>query len=538
MWGTLPEVFDRACLHHADSTAIVDGEWRLTYRQMRQQANQVANGLVALGVGKGERVGLLLPNVAEFIPTQYGIWKAGAVLVQMPARASASVHHANLRQAAATTLIYHSQFDQVIADLLDNEPIGIRHLVRLRPPGADATTSGPSSAAGTAGALIAAGRDYQCFFGAQPGDTAPEVPLDEHDEAYVLFTSGSTGEPKGVINSHFTWAHYSITAGLEIGDIRPGEIFAHGAPLTHFTQIFVMPTFLRGGTNVMLPGLDVDRLLATIEREKVTATAVVPTIVYLLLDHPGRAAFDLSSLRTMIYAGAPISPERLREALDAFGPIFVQAYAGTEPGYVSCLRKEEHVPADRADGARLASAGRPLPFVRVSIQDDTDKQLPTGEVGEICSRQLGQMIGYLDSSRDAETLRDGWVHTGDVGFLDADGFLHLVDRKKDLIVSGGFNVFPRQVEDVLATHPAVAQAAVIGVPHPKWGEAVHAVVVLRGGRQAETAELIDHVRRQLGGVPAPKTVELVDALPVNPAGKVDKKSLRSPFWVGRARRIS
>ncbi|MBL7499382.1 AMP-binding protein [Frankia sp. CNm7] len=530
MWGTLPEVFDRACLHHADLTAIIDGDRRLTYRQMWRQANQVAGGLVALGVGKGERVGLLLPNVAEFIPTQHGIWKAGAVLVQMPARASAAVHRANLRQTGATTLIYHAQFDQVVADLLGGEdaPTAVKHVIRLQAPGAGADPAG-TPVAGTA--------DYLDIFGAQPGDCAPAVALDEHDEAYVLFTSGSTGEPKGVVNSHFTWAHYSITAGLEIGDIRPGEIFAHGAPLTHYTQIFVMPTFLRGGTNVMLPGLDVDPLLATVEREKVTATAVVPTVVYLLLDHPRRAAFDLSSLRTMIYAGAPISPERLREALDVFGPIFVQTYAGTEPGYVSCLRKEDHRLGDGAGATRLASAGRPLPFVRVSIQNEADEPLPVGETGEICSRQLGQMLGYLDASRDAEALRDGWVHTGDIGYLDADGFLYLVDRKKDMIVSGGFNVFPRQVEDVLQTHPAVAQAAVIGIPHPKWGEAVHAVVVPRGGRHAETAELIDHVRRALGGVPAPKTIEVVDTLPVNPAGKVDKKSLRAPFWAGHARQI-
>ncbi|CUU59784.1 Acyl-CoA synthetase (AMP-forming)/AMP-acid ligase II [Parafrankia irregularis] len=532
MWGTLPEVFDRACLHNANSTAIIDGDRRLTYRQMWRQANQVANGLVALGVGKGERVGLLLPNVAEFITTQHGIWKAGAVLVQMPARASASVHRSNLRQTAATTLIYHSQFDEVVAELLgdENEPTAVKHVIRLQAPGTNAgTETGSAPLPGSVG--------YLDVFGAQPGDTAPAVPLDEHDEAYVLFTSGSTGEPKGVVNSHFTWAHYSITAGLEIGDIRPGEIFAHGAPLTHYTQIFVMPTFLRGGTSVMLPGLDVDTLLATVEREKITATAVVPTIVYLLLDHPRRAAFDLSSLRTMVYAGAPIAPERLREALEAFGPIFVQTYAGTEPGYVSCLRKEDHQLGEGGSAARLASAGRPLPYVRVSIQNEADEQLPVGEIGEICSRQLGQMLGYLDASRNAEALRGGWVHTGDIGYLDPDGFLYLVDRKKDMIVSGGFNVFPRQVEDVLQTHPAVAQAAVFGIPDPKWGEAVHAVVVPRGGQHAEVADLIGHVRRALGGVPAPKSIDVVDALPVNPAGKVDKKALRTPYWAGRDRQI-
>jgi acyl-CoA synthetase (AMP-forming)/AMP-acid ligase II len=288
----------------------------------------------------------------------------------------------------------------------------------------------------------------------------------------------------------------------------------------------------------MLPGLDVDQLLAAIERHRVTATAVVPTIVYLMLDHPRRAMADLSSLKTMIYAGSPIAPGRLREALAAFGPVFVQTYAGTEPGYVSCLRKEDHKAGTGTDLRRLASAGRPLPYVKVSIQDEHDRPLPVGEIGEICSRQLGQMLGYVDTARTAEALRDGWVHTGDVGYLDEHGFLYIVDRKRDMVVSGGFNVFPRQVEDVLLGHPAVAQAAVIGVPHPKWGEAVHAVVVLRPGAEASSDELIAAVKQELGSVSAPKTIAFAGELPVNPAGKLDKKALRAPFWAHRERQVS
>ena len=320
---------------------------------MQRRANQVAWGLAALGVAPGERIGLLLPNMLEFIPTQHGIWKAGAVVVQMPTRAPAAVQLANLDQAGATTLIYHAAFDDVARELADGLP-NLRTLIRLAAP---AAVGQALAGAGADGQLEpSAAVDYETHFDAQP-DTAPNVIVHEHDEAYILFTSGSTGEPKGVVNSHFTWAHYSITAGLEIADTRPGEVFAHGAPLTHFTQVFVMPTFLRGGTNVMLPGLDIDGLLDAIERYRVTATAVVPTVVYLLLDHPRRASADLSSLRTMIYAGSPIAPGRLREALDAFGPIFVQTYAGTEPGYVSCLRKEDHRVGDDTDRKRLASAG-------------------------------------------------------------------------------------------------------------------------------------------------------------------------------------
>jgi acyl-CoA synthetase (AMP-forming)/AMP-acid ligase II len=521
MWGTLPEVFDRVCLNHAERTAVVDGDRRVSYRDMQAWANRVANGLSALGVTPGERVGLLLPNCLEFIPTQHGIWKAGAVLVQMPGRASAATHRTNLEQTGATTLIYHAQYEDVAQEMLAGLP-NVKTVLRI------------GAAPGQQGGVPAL--DYSAHVEAQ-ASTPPDVLINEHDEAYVLFTSGSTGEPKGVVNSHFTWAHYSITAGLEIGDIRPGEVFAHGAPLTHYTQIFVMPTFLRGGTNVMLPGLEVDALLDAVERERVTATAVVPTIIYLLLDSPRLTQADLSSLQTVVYAGAPIAPERLRQALDVLGPVFVQTYAGTEPGYVSCLRKEDHRVDSELAVARLASAGRPIPYVKVCIQDEQDRELPVGEFGEVCSQQLGQMLGYVDSSRNAEALRDGWVHTGDIGYLDPDGFLYLVDRKKDMVVSGGFNVFPRQVEDALQTHPAVAQSAVVGVPHEKWGEAVHAFVVRRPGAAVTDSELMAHVKGALGGVAAPKTVEFRTELPLNPAGKVDKKSLRAPFWAGRTRQV-
>lgn len=523
MWGTMPDVLDRACGYYSSSVAVIDADRQITYRELQDWSNQIGHALVSLGVQKGERVGLLLPNSLEFIPTQHGIWKAGAVLVQMPTRAAASVHQANLDQTAATTLIYHADFDHVVAEMRDRLP-KVDRFVRV---------GGESSAS----ADIA----FDDLVGGQPTDR-PAVEVTEDDEAYVLFTSGSTGEPKGVLQSHRTWCHYAIGAGLEIGDIRFGEVFAHGAPLTHFTQIFAMPTFVRGGTNVMLPGLEVDGLLSAIERYGVTATAVVPTIIYLLVDHPGRSQYDLSSLKTMIYAGSPIAPERLRDALEVFGPIFIQTYAGTEQGYVSCLRKGEHRVDTEADVRRLASAGRPMFQVQVSIRDDQDNVLAPGETGEICSRQLGQMLGYVDASRNAETLRDGWVHTGDIGRLDEDGFLYLVDRKKDMVVSGGFNVFPRQVEDALLEDPVVAQAAVVGVPHEKWGEAVHAFVVLKPDEHCRPGEftanrLKERVKSVLGSVCAPKSVDFLDELPVNPAGKVDKKSLRAPFWEGRSRQI-
>lgn len=522
MWGVLPDVLDRACTYYADQVAIIDDDRSITYRRLGQWRNQIARALIDCGIQKGERVGLLMPNCLEFIPIQHGIWAAGAVLVQMPTRAAADGFRSNLASTDATTLIYHAKFESAVAAIREELP-KLQTVIRV----------------GTPDRIEVDAMAFDAIVDVQ-ADTRPEVAIDEDDEAYVLFTSGSTGEPKGVVNSHFTWSYYSISAGLEIGDINFGEVFAHGAPLTHFSQIFVMPTFIRGGTNVMLPGLEVEGLMRNIEHHRITATALVPTIIYLLLDHPRRGDFDLSSLRTIVYAGAPIAPDRLRQAREVFGPIFIQTYAGTEQGYVSCLRKDEHRIDDEMWAGRLASAGRPMFHVQISIQDDDDRLLPVGSTGEICSRQLGQMLGYLDPTRDAETVRDGWVHTGDIGYLDDNGFLFIVDRKKDMVVSGGFNVFPRQVEDVLSSHPAVAQSAVIGVPHAKWGEAVLAVVVAKPGEITGPGlekELVEHVKQALGSVPAPKTVLFTDELPLNPAGKVDKKAIRKPYWQGRTRQI-
>lgn len=521
IWGNMVRVFDRACAYYADRTAIVDGNRRMSYREMSESANRVAHGLAALGVEHGERVGLLLPNVLEFIPTQFGIWRRGAALVQMQARAGIDDWRHFLQESQASTLIYHAQFDDAIGRIRPDLP-DLKHVIRL---GALRSNTTVDSVA------------YDDVFGNQSTDDF-FVTITPDDVAYVAFTSGTTGVPKGIVESHRSWSHYAITAGLEVGDARPKEVFAHVAPLTHFTQIFVLPTFMRGGTNVILPGFEIKEFLETIQRENVTATAVVPTILYMLLDYPKIGDYDLSSLRTVVYAGSPMAPERLRQALEAFGPIFVQTYAGSEPGFITCLRKEEH----RLDSdewiRRLSSAGRPMFHVDVSIQGDDDTILPAGEIGEICARQDGQMDSYLDPQKNAEAMRGGWVHSGDIGYIDEDGYVYIVDRKKDMIVTGGINVFPRQVEDILQEHPAVAQCAVIGIPHEKWGEVVSAFVVLRAGGTVTADELIAMVKARKGSVWSPKTLTFVDQLPLNASGKVDKKVLRAPYWAGRNRQVS
>lgn len=522
MWNLLYEPLDRACRYYRNDTAIIEGDRRISYHELGDWTNRLANGLLALGVERGEPIGVLMPNCLEYIPTQHGIWKSGAAMVQMPARSSAEDQIHFLTTSGATTLIYHDQFDETVAKIRSECP-RLQRLIRL--------SDQPFDTSSTSDIL-----DYTATFDTQ-SEVAPGVDVQPSDLAFISYTSGSTGLPKGVRNTHESWSHLLIPSGLEIGDIRPREVFAHGAPLTHFTQIFLLPTFMRGGTTVLLPGLDIDVLFDAIEEHQVTATALVPTVIYMMLSHPRRDSVDLSSLRTIVYAGSPMAPDRLREATAVFGEIFVQTYAGTEPGFMTCLSKEDHHVGDDTSAQRLESAGRAMFHVELSIQDDDDHVLPTRKIGEVCCRQVGRMVGYLDRTKDREAIRDGWVHTGDIGYLDDDGYLYIVDRKKDMVVTGGYNVFPRQVEDVLLKHDGVAQCAVIGVPDEKWGEAVKAVVVRALDAAVTEEELIALVKEHKGSVWAPKTVDFVESLPLNASGKIDKKSLKAPYWSGQTRLV-
>jgi fatty-acyl-CoA synthase len=308
-------------------------------------------------------------------------------------------------------------------------------------------------------------------------------------------------------------------------------------PLSHAGAAFFIPTLMTGGALVVLPYFEPGLFLETIEKHKITATMLVPTMLYVLLDHPKLDEVDTSSLQTVYYGAAACSPTRLQEAIRRLGPIFFQYYGQAEcPMAITSLRKEDH---DVDDLARLATCGRPTPWIRVKLLDDENNEVPRGEPGEICAQGPLVMSGYWKKPAETEeALRGGWLHTGDIAREDEHGFYTIVDRKKDMIVSGGFNVFPREVEDVLATHAAVAQCAVIGVPDEKWGEAVKALIVVRPGAAVEPDELIALVRERKGPVYAPKSVELVDSLPTTPVGKADKKALRARYWSGQGRLVN
>jgi acyl-CoA synthetase (AMP-forming)/AMP-acid ligase II len=312
------------------------------------------------------------------------------------------------------------------------------------------------------------------------------------------------------------------------------------APMTHTAGMAALPCTARGGTVIVLTKPDPALMLASIAKHRVTEIFLPPTVIYRLLDIPSIRQCDFSSLRYLLYGAAPMSVEKLKQAIDVFGPVMMGGYGQTEaPGTISFLRPEEHfVDGKLAPDERLSSVGRPSPMVRVEIFDDDSRPVAPGETGEICVRGDLVMKGYYkDPGKTAETIVDGWLHTGDVGHLDAEGYLHITDRKKDMIISGGFNVYPSEVEQVIWAHPAVQDCAVIGVPDDKWGEAVKAVVELNAGQAVTAEELIALCKDKLGSVKTPKSIDFIGALPRSTAGKVLKKELRKSYWAGKERKI-
>ena len=303
----------------------------------------------------------------------------------------------------------------------------------------------------------------------------------------------------------------------------------------------MLPVFLRKGRCVIVDHFDPKLFLDTVQKEKVTATFIVPTMIYVLLDYPELKKYDVSSLRNIIYGASAIAPERLKQALATFGPVMTQLFGQTEaPMMISALSREEHVVDDPVRERQIhSSAGRPTFHAEVRLVDDDGKEVKRGEPGEVSVRCPNMMHGYFKNPEvTAETIKNGWLHTGDIARQDEEGFLYIVDRKKDMIVSGGFNIFPREIEDVLFEHPAVKGAAVIGVPHEKWGEEVKAIVVLHEGKSATGEELIKFVKERKGSLMAPKTVEFWDAIPLTNLGKLDKKAMRTKYWAGKDRMVS
>ncbi|CAN7709863.1 AMP-binding protein [Bradyrhizobium sp. LjRoot220] len=366
------------------------------------------------------------------------------------------------------------------------------------------------------------------------GSATPRCFAGRDDIAILNYTGGTTGKSKGALRYHREAAGSAnaILADFEIPD-RPSYLTV--APISHVAGTKVLPTLMRGGTVHMLKGFDPEAVFKTVERERINFTLLVPTMIYVMLDHPSLDKTDLSSLELLLYGASAMSPSRLVEGIARIGPVFSQLYGQTECYPLSVLRKADH---DPKTPEMFLSCGFPVSACEVKVLDDNDQEVATGEAGEICVRAPHVMAEYWKRpEQTAETLKNGWLHTGDIARSDERGYLFILDRKKDMIVSGGFNIFPREVEDVLSQHADVAMVAVVGVPDDKWGEAVTAVVVAREGTKPNADELINLVKTKKGSAHAPKHIQFVTELPMTGVGKVDKKVLKAGFWTGRDRMV-
>jgi len=490
-----------------DATALVCEGRRYSYRDMEARVSQVAQLFAAQGLGRGDGIAVLASNRAEVI---FANWAAQALGMRY------TPLHPKGSEADHLYILEHAEIAALVVD-------GGTFAERGRALEAQANLRKVFVLAGDFGIDLTVEADR---FAPAP----IEVQARPEDVCNVFFTGGTTGRPKGAAHRHGSVNSATIQS-LAFWD-WPSEVrFLIATPISHAAGGMLTPSLIKGGEFHVLPGFDVHSFLDTIQRERITATFVVPSMIYDLLDKAPLEDYDLSSLEMIIYGASPISPARLREAIERIGPKFCQLYGQTEaPNLVSYLSREDH---DLSRPHLLESCGLPLAPNQVKLLKDDGSEAAVGEAGEICIRGPLVMDSYWNSPEEtAKAFDGGWLRTGDVARRDERGFLFIVDRLKDMVISGGFNIFTREVEDCLAQHPAVAAAAVIGVPHPRWGEAVAAFVVLRPGASATAEELIALVKASKGAVQAPKTLDFVDALPLTAVGKVDKKVLRAPFWAG------
>ncbi len=510
-----------ALKRHRDRPIIHLGEVTLTGGEVSARISQYIQAFESLQAGTGVSGALLALNRPEVLFILGSGQTQGFRRVSLHPLGSADDHAYVINDAEITMLVVDPYFADRAVELLDKCP-GLTQVLTIGPV--------PPALEGRATDLVAAAAEF-----APEPLTARLLPPDHI--VSLAYTGGTTGKPKGVVGLAQSM-NTMTSVQLSEWEWPQEPRFLMCTPLSHAGAAFFVPVVIKGGTLFVTSKFDPAEVLAAIEEKRINSLMLVPTMLYALMDHPDSRTRDLSSLETVYYGASAINPVRLKEAIERFGPIFAQYYGQSEaPMAITYFAKTDHVDADgKPIEERLTSCGRPAALVRAVLLDDDGNQVPTGEPGEICV--AGPLVsgGYWGlPEQTAETWRDGWMRTGDVAREDADGFWYIVDRTKDMIVTGGFNVFPREVEDIVAEHPAVAQVSVIGTPHEKFGEAVTAIVVLRQGQELSDqviAEIQAMVKERKGSVQVPKQVLALDALPLTGLGKPDKKALRAQFWTG------
>jgi acyl-CoA synthetase (AMP-forming)/AMP-acid ligase II len=517
----LTQALHRAAQQHPYRIAVKFGKVQRTFTELTERVARLAGALQKLGMQAGDRVAMLSLNSDRFLEYQMAVPWGGGVLNPCNIRWSAVEILYSLNDSGSTILLVDETF-RPLAEKLRGDASTLREVVYCGD-----------------GSVPAGMHGYEALLA--DTEPVPDVVRRGEDLAGIFYTGGTTGFPKGVMLSHTNMC----SSGLALRAERlatPDGTFLHAAPMFHLADMgLAMPHWIEGNTHSIIPAFNPEAVLDTIARDRVTNLLLVPTMIQMMVDHPAmKHAGDLSTLQTIVYGASPISEAVLERAMAALpGVEFVQAYGMTELSPLATINPGYYHSAEGRKLGKLRAAGRAGFCIELRIVDAEGKEVPRGTVGEVAVRGPNVMQGYWNKpEQTAAAVREGWMHTGDGAYMDDEGFIYIADRLKDMIISGGENVYSAEVENALAQHAAVASCAVIGIPNAEWGEAVHAVVVQKPGQEASAEELIAHCKSLIAGYKCPRSVEFRDALPLSGAGKVLKIKLREHFWQGRERGVA
>ncbi len=503
------ELIARSARFFKDKRAVVYQDQSLSFTEVNERANRLANALIGLGLRPKDRVATLMRNCLQYPEIEFACVKGSFPQIPLNPRLTGAEQLFQIDEPGAGALIVQHHYLELIKPIREQLK-KVKHFI--------------------------------CFDGKEPSmldydellsSSKPEEPdgeLETDDIGEVRYTSGTTGVPKGILLPY--WSRLAITRNLltdHLGGLTSEDRFIALQPLYHGAGWFILPVWMKGVTHFIVPRYDADIAFDLIEKERITVVKTVPTVLVRLLDSPDIRRRNLSTVRTIIYGGEPMPVERLKEAIEIFGMVFVNLYGQMEaPMTITWLGKEEHT------GRHLSSVGRPCTFVQVKVVDNNDREVAPGEVGEVILKGDHQMTDYMNRPEDtAETIRNGWIYTRDLGTVDEDGYIYLTGgRKSEMIISGGLNIYPAEVEQELYRHPAVAEAGVISVPDPVWGEAVKACIVLKEGQHATEQEIISMCKEHMAGYKVPKSLDFFKELPRNAAGKIMYGELRKLYKTG------
>jgi long-chain acyl-CoA synthetase len=515
---SLGEIIKRNARLFPEKIAYMSDTRKTTFKSFNDRVNRLYGALKKRGLVQTDRVAILAYTRPEYMEVFGVAEKGGFITVPVNWRLKGEELAYQFNDSGAKALIVQSPFIETMKEIRDK--VHVEHYICIgnKPDGMEA---------------------YEEVLSESPPHE-PNVDIQDDDVVYIIYTSGTTGRPNGAMITHRGQWECSRSMAIEV-PIRRVERHLEGMMLFHIgPRSFLFPIFHRGCTNYLVERFDARHFLEIIQRERITTTELVPTQIAMILDLPDHKNYDTSSLYTIFYAAMPMPVALLKKGIERFGQVFVQGFGQTETGPLICsFCREYHNPyGDEKEIKRLASCGQPAIDVDAKIVDEHGKKLGPGQVGEIIARHAWIMKGYWNKpERTHETIRDGWVYTGDMGYMDEDGFLYIVDRKRDMIVSGGENIYPREIEEVLYSHPAVREATVIGVPSQKWGEDVKAIVALKDGHKASETDIIEFCKDKLASYKKPKSVEFLATLPKTGSGKIYKKVLRDKYWGGIERKV-